>query len=154
MAGIPHVYVGHPHPSPCLTATGYTHLTVHSHRRPRLADPVVARWSLWMLFMQGFAGCGRAVFRESWWWREVVVQLSLHGCKELLHGSGQSILQLVKCSTVGCIEVVESRVHVETEPVLQACYSLLDCSVDQLLDLVAFACLQVSGECFLQQGEG
>ena len=105
--------------------------------------------------MQVFAGGGGLVFRASLqWWREVVVELLLYGLKESAHGGGESILQLVQGVGVCGVDAVESRVNEETEPVVQACYSLLDCGVDQLSDLVAFTCLEVSGECFLQQGEG
>ena len=78
----------------------------------------------------------------------------LYGFEELPHGGGESGLQLVQCRAVCCIDAVESVLEEETEPVLQACYSLLHCAVDQLSDLVALTGLQVSGEGWLHQGEG
>ena len=85
------------------------------------------------------------------WWREVVVELLLYGVEEALHGSCEVNLQLVQGLAV---YAVRSGGDEASEPVLQACYSLLDCGVDQLSDFMAFTCLEVSGEGLVQQGEG
>ena len=59
---------------------------------------------------------------------------------------GQPALQILQCSSVGGVNVVDGRVGCEIEPLLQACYSLLHNSAGQLSDLVAGSCLQVSAE--------
>ncbi len=54
VAGVPHVYIGHPHPASCVISTDRTHVTVHPDRRARRADPVVARRGFWILVIQSF----------------------------------------------------------------------------------------------------